>query len=220
MADTLLRTFRFQVKLRQSSGDGGGAGAAAGAAAGFGFSASASIGASASVGASASIGASAGVSAGAGVSASASFSASASIGIGAGGGSTLADGAFQECSGLEIDLDVQEYLEGGRNDGVVRRVGRAKYQNIVLKRGMFYGDGEVNADLWKWLQGIASGERPVRRYDGTIEVMSVGDQVVATWTFDRGLPAKVKGPELNAKSGELAIEELHIAHEGLRLTAG
>ena len=35
--------------------------------------------------------------------------------------------------------------------------------------------------------------------------------------FERGLPAKIKGPELNAKTGEIAIEELTIAHEGLRL---
>jgi hypothetical protein len=28
---------------------------------------------------------------------------------------------------------------------------------------------------------------------------------------------KIRGPELNAKTGEVAIEELHIAHEGLRL---
>ena len=38
-----------------------------------------------------------------------------------------------------------------------------------------------------------------------------------TWTFDRGLPAKIKGPDLNGKSGEIAIEELHIAHEGLHM---
>ena len=133
-------------------------------------------------------------------------------------GTPLGDGAFQECSGLELDLDVQEYYEGGRNNAVVRRVGRAKFQNIVLKRGMFYGDsGSVNQDLWLWLQGIASDERPVTRYDGTIFVMSVGDTVAATWTFDRGLPAKLRGPELNAKTGEVAIEELTIAHEGLRL---
>jgi phage tail-like protein len=115
-------------------------------------------------------------------------------------------------------MDVQEYQEGGRNDGVIRRVGRAKYSNIVLKRGMFYGDsGEVNADLWTWLQSVVSGERPVARYDGIIEVMSVGDTVVASWVFDRGLPAKIVGPQLNAKTGEVAVEELHIAHEGLRL---
>lgn len=133
-------------------------------------------------------------------------------------GAPLGDGGFQECSGLEVEMDVQEYLEGGRNDGVIRRIGRAKYQNLILKRGMFYGNsGGVNRDLWNWLQGLVAGERPVVRYDGIIEVMSVGDAVAATWVFTRGLPAKIRGPELNAKTGEVAIEELHIAHEGLRL---
>ncbi|MCI4354323.1 MAG: phage tail protein [Thermoplasmata archaeon] len=135
-------------------------------------------------------------------------------------GTPLGDGAFQECSGLEIEMDVQEYLEGGRNDGVIRRVGRAKYQNLVLKRGMFVaGDGTANRQLWDWLQGIVSGQRPVVRYDGIVEVMNLPDQVLATWVFDRGLPAKVSGPQLNGHTGEIAIEELHIAHEGLRMVA-
>lgn len=134
-------------------------------------------------------------------------------------GFELADGAFQECTGLEIEMDVQEYQEGGRNDATVRRVGRAKYSPIILKRGMFYSDtgGPANNALWKWLQDIVSGVRPVERYDGTIEVMRFKEDVSATWTFDRGLPMKIRGPELNAKTGEVAIEELHIAHEGLRL---
>ena len=72
---------------------------------------------------------------------------------------------------------------------------------------------------WPWIQGVVAGELPVPRYDGTIQVMSVGETAVATWQFDRGLPAKIRGPELNAKTGEIAIEELHIAHEGLRLVA-
>jgi phage tail-like protein len=156
MADTMLRAFRFQVKLRRTGGDG----------------------------------------------------------------TALADGAFQECSGLEVEMDVKEHQEGGSNDAVVRQVGRAKYTSLVLKRGMFYGGpGGVNRDLWNWIQGVVSGERPVRRYDGIVEVMSVGDEVVATWSFDRGLPARIRGPELNAKTGDVAIEELHIAHEGLRLVA-
>ncbi|HEX5703538.1 MAG TPA: phage tail protein [Pyrinomonadaceae bacterium] len=134
-------------------------------------------------------------------------------------GFELADGAFQECSGLEIEMDVQEYQEGGRNDATIRRVGRAKYSPIVLKRGMFYSgeNGPANPSLWKWLQDVVNGVRPVERYDGTVEVMSSGENSSATWTFDRGLPMKVRGPELNAKTGEVAIEELHIAHEGLRL---
>lgn len=136
------------------------------------------------------------------------------------GAQILGDGLFQEVSGLDIEMDVQEYVEGGRNNGVVRRVGRAKYQPLILKRGMFYpGDegAKVNIDLWQWMQGIADGTRPVRRYDGVIHVMSADNTVRASWVFDRGLPSKIKGPDLNAKTGEIAIEELTIAHEGLRL---
>jgi phage tail-like protein len=149
----------------------------------------------------------------------------------------VADGAFQECSGLDIEMDVQEYLEGGRNDGVIKRVGRAKYQQLVLKRGMFYNvdpstdpanpqpkSKKVDPQLWKWFQDTVSGKRPVNRYDGIVEVLprlhdpkSKEELPVARWYFDRGLPAKIVGPQLNAKTGEVAIEELHIAHEGLRL---
>ena len=148
----------------------------------------------------------------------------------------VADCGFQECSGLEIEMDVQELPEGGRNDGVIRRIGRGKYTPIVLKRGMLFPapdppapdrlgwrppvdltqGGAVDAALWNWLQELLSG-RTMVRYDGIVEVMSVGDHVVARWVFDRGLPQKVVGPQLNARTGEVAIEELHIAHEGLRL---
>ena len=133
------------------------------------------------------------------------------------------NGAFQECGGLEIEMDVQEYQEGGRNDGTVRRVGRAKFAPLVLKRGMFHGtDASATAspDLWRWLQDIVNGVRPVVRCDGLVRVMSADGTVRATWSFDRGLPSKIKGPELNGKSGEIAIEELTIQHEGLRLLPG
>ena len=135
----------------------------------------------------------------------------------------VGDGAFQECGGLEVEMDVQEYQEGGRNNGVIRRIGRAKYQPIVLKRGMFFaapGNSDENkADdrFWMWMQSFLSGNPSRRRYDGIIYVMSPDQKVRATWVFERGLPAKVKGPDLNGKSGEIAIEELHIAHEGLHM---
>lgn len=129
------------------------------------------------------------------------------------------ESGFQECSGLDIEMDVQELQEGGRNNGVVRRVGRGKYSNIVLKRGMLFpAGGTVHNELWRWIQDVLNGERPVVRYDGVIEVKAAnGQDTVATWTFDRGLPQKVTGPQLNAKTGDVAIEELTIAHEGLRL---
>lgn len=132
----------------------------------------------------------------------------------------IGDGGFQECSGLEISMDVQEYNEGGRNDGVIQRVGRAKYSNLVLKRGMFFNDDQnVQRELWEWLQNIVAGVRPVARYDGIVEVQNQARDTVATWVFERGLPVKLSGPQLNAKTGDIAIEEIHIAPETLRLVA-
>jgi phage tail-like protein len=87
-------------------------------------------------------------------------------------------------------------------------------------------DGYVDDRLWNWLQGMVAGQLPVPRYDGSIQVRSPRrvpgepSTIVARWTFFRGLPAKVTGPALNAKTGEIAIEELHIHHEGLRLEDG
>jgi phage tail-like protein len=135
-------------------------------------------------------------------------------------GSLLGDGNFQECSGLEVEMDVGEYVEGGRTNGVLQRAGRMKVSRVVLKRGLFHSpDGVVSRDLWSWFQDVVDGVRPLRRYDGTIAVLGEKKRVVAEWKFTRGLPAKVVGPQLNAKSGDVAMEELHIAHEGLRMVA-
>lgn len=151
---------------------------------------------------------------------------------GAAGGAVadrLCAAGFQECSGLELAADIKEHLEGGRNDGVIRRVGRVKLQPIVLKRGMFApaqsGSGTpaatVRPELWLWLQGMVSGTLPIPRYNGLVQVMDSANQnPMATWEFHRGLPSKVTGPTLNAKTGEIAVEELHIVHEGLRLVPG
>jgi phage tail-like protein len=147
-------------------------------------------------------------------------------------GQKLGDGGFQECSGLELEADVREYQEGGRNDAVIRRVGRVKLQPLVLKRGMFAatatqpagsaGSGPQGTgalpDLWQWFQRMVAGTLPMPRYDGVIEVRGpTGTEPRATWRFVRGLPLKLVGPALNAKTGEIAIEELHVAHEGLWL---
>jgi len=130
----------------------------------------------------------------------------------------LGDGGFQEVSGLEVEMDVVQLDEGGRNDGVVRRVGRAKYSTLVCKRGMVGpAGGDADPELWQWFQDVVAGVRPVRRYDGTVKVKDQAGTTMAAWRFRRALPAKIVGPTLNAKTGDIAIEELHLAHEGLVL---
>lgn len=132
----------------------------------------------------------------------------------------LGDGGFQECTGLTVDADLRDVIEGGSNDTTVRRLGRAKHIPIVLKRGMVVpvGGGYADVAMWNWIRAMVSGQVPIPRYDGSVQVFDPSfTKVVAKWTFVRALPVKVVGPSLQAVTGAVAVEELHLAHEGLRL---
>jgi phage tail-like protein len=56
------------------------------------------------------------------------------------------------------------------------------------------------------------------RVDGTIELLDAQGRPVATYKFRRGWPSKYHGPDLNAASGDVAIETIEITHEGLERT--
>lgn len=131
-------------------------------------------------------------------------------------GEPICDGGFQEVSGLEISMEPLMVIEGGNNAQEIQLPGRARYAPIQLKRGMLYApQGQVNSNPWRWIQGIVRGQ--IVRCRGMIEVVGIEHGVKARWVFIDGLPIRVRGPELNAKAGEIAIEELHIAHQGLIL---
>ena len=123
----------------------------------------------------------------------------------------LALGGFSECSGLESTLETTDYLEGGVNDRVHRFPTRFNYTNIVLKRGVGFGE-----DLWLWHQEFVEGKGK-RRY-GLIILQNEMKIPIKIWTFSRGLPVKWTGPTFNATASEISIETLEIAHEKLELT--
>ena len=123
----------------------------------------------------------------------------------------LALGGFSECSGLESTLETTDYLEGGVNDRVHRFPTRFNYTNIVLKRGVGFGE-----DLWLWHQEFVEGKG--KRRDGLIILQNEMKIPIKIWTFSRGLPVKWTGPTFNATASEISIETLEIAHEKLELT--
>jgi phage tail-like protein len=118
-------------------------------------------------------------------------------------------GGFSECSGLEMSMDIEEYKEGGNNGLILHFPTRVKWANLRLKRGMATAD-----DLWLWHYGFVQG-RVVRR-DGVVTLQDEKQKPVKVWSFTRGLPVKWTGPSLNAAQNQVAIEELEIAHEGLK----
>jgi len=121
-----------------------------------------------------------------------------------------ASGGFSECTGLDMSLDIEEYREGGNNGLILRFPSRVKWSNLRLKRGVATSD-----ELWLWHFGFVSGQ--VVRRDGVVTLQDEQQKPVRSWSFTRGLPVKWTGPSLNASQNQVAIEELEIAHEGLKL---
>lgn len=119
-------------------------------------------------------------------------------------------GGFSECSGIEMSLDVEEYKEGGNNGCSLQFPTRVKLTHLRLKRGLALSD-----DLWNWHYSFVQGQ--VVRRDGVVSLLDEQQNPVKTWSFRRGLPVKWSGPSLNAMTNQVAIEELEIAHEGLKL---
>lgn len=126
----------------------------------------------------------------------------------------VAGGAFAECSGLEATMEPRVIKEGGLNYGAHQRVGAVTFATVVLRRGM-----TLNRDLWEWFHQVTLLGSYTHRMDVDIRHLDFdGKTVVRTWHLDRALPVKFKSGDLNAKSAEIAIEELHLVHEGLKLT--
>lgn len=120
-------------------------------------------------------------------------------------------GGFTECSGLESEIKVEEVLAGGQNDRVYRFPGRAAFPNIVLSRGVGFGE-----DLYLWHEDYLKGEG--KRRNGLVFLANELRVPIKCWTFERGIPVKWSGPALGAGTSATAIEKLEIAHEKLTLT--
>jgi phage tail-like protein len=125
-------------------------------------------------------------------------------------GHPLVNAAFQECDGLEMTLEVKTIREGGANDRQIRLNGMVAYGQLTLKRGM-----TESFELWKWFRD--SVDDPRLRADGEVVLLAAdGSTERARFVMSRCVPVKLKAPALNAKDGQIAIEELQVAYETLR----
>jgi phage tail-like protein len=121
----------------------------------------------------------------------------------------LVAGGFSEVSGLEIDIEVLQYREGGVNGFIHQRAGPAKYpSNLILKRGVT--DSKV---LWNWYWDVVQGT--INRKNVSVLLMDESGEERLRWNFEQAYPVKWAGPGLHAGSNEVAIETLELAHKGL-----
>ncbi len=129
-------------------------------------------------------------------------------------GGPLVHAAFAECDGLEMTIDVKTIREGGANDRAHRVGGAVSYANLTLKRGM-----TTSFDLWTWFRDTVDDPRV--RADAEVVVLAAdGATERARFQLTRCMPVKLKAPPLNAAQGGVAVEELQMAYETIKLVAG
>ena len=122
----------------------------------------------------------------------------------------LVDSGFSEVTGLQSQIDLEEYREGGVN-GYVHQLPKAtKFNPIVLKRGI-----TKSPELWNWYEAVMDGF--IARMDGAIIMHDEADNEVVPWNIFGCYPVKWIGSEMNATSSNVAIESLELVHQGFKM---
>lgn len=155
------------------------------------------------------------------------------------GSSAAAEGendmAFQDASGLSVELAVEEVAEGGVNGYRHRVPTRSKYGDLVLKRGFVYR----SLPLFKWCAETIQGGLQKRIVPQTITLQllrsapSVANQpagesikppsaveqkaaakedILRTWSFFGAWPTKWELSGFDAMKSEIVIETLQFAY--------
>jgi phage tail-like protein len=130
------------------------------------------------------------------------------VNLGAGGDPQAPDGGFQEISALGMEVGVAEYRYGNHPLNNTRKVtGLGKSADVTLKRGVMGSD-----TIYKWFNAIRNGQNETRTV--RIELRNEeSSQTVQTWVLASARVIKFSAGPLNAKSNEIAMEELTLSFE-------
>lgn len=118
-------------------------------------------------------------------------------------------GSFSEVSGLQVEMEVEDYREGGGNDHVHKLAGPTRYpSNLTLKRGMMNAD-----DLNAWQEEVMSGAITLRNV--SVVLLDLAGEEARRWDLKEAYPVRWNGPDLRGTSNEVAVETLELVHKGL-----
>ena len=117
------------------------------------------------------------------------------------------EGAFQEVSGINFKLGVKEVPEGGENRFVHKFPVPAKYENLILKRGMLIG-----SPLIKWAQ-TALGQFTFKPVTVVVTLMDEEASPLSTWNFVRAYPVGLKVSDLKSQDNSIVVESLELSYD-------
>ncbi|MCP5108698.1 MAG: phage tail protein [bacterium] len=117
---------------------------------------------------------------------------------------------FSEVTGLSVEIETEDYHEGGVNDYIHKLPKALKYQNIVLKKGII----QKGEEMWDWIQEVM--EASITRKECTIVLLNDDDSIAYLWEIKEAYPVKWSGSDLKATGGEIFLETLELTHRGIK----
>ena len=115
--------------------------------------------------------------------------------------------SFSDVSGLNVTFELETVNEGGVNEFVHKLPKRAKYENLVLKRGILKNSSLI-AD---WIN------KAVREFTFSpkqIDIMLLDENNLPTvsWSLVNAYPVAIKISEFKAKGNDIVVETLELAY--------
>jgi phage tail-like protein len=114
---------------------------------------------------------------------------------------------FQEVGGLSVDMESEPYKEGGENRFVHQLPVRAKYEDLVLKRGMITESGII---LWV-LDAINNFTfKPINIM---VSLQDENHIPIFSWYVINAFPKKWSVSNLNAQENAYVVESLTLGYQ-------
>lgn len=118
--------------------------------------------------------------------------------------------SFSECSSLKVKINYETIKEGGVNDQQRIILNEPEFSEITLKRGV------TNCTLfWDWMSGVIKQSNQRRNLN--ILLFNQSGEVMQCWSLIGAVPVGWSTPALQASANEVAVEELTLAYEGLKV---
>ncbi|NQD38316.1 phage tail protein [Permianibacter sp. IMCC34836] len=117
------------------------------------------------------------------------------------------DVRFSEISGLSVELATEEVAEGGENRFVQKYPNRAKYPELVLKRGLL-----LKSEIWNWVRDNIEKDVLSPR-NIVVKLLNENHDPLLTWTVVNAFPTKWAVSDLNASSNAVVVESLQFYYQ-------
>jgi phage tail-like protein len=114
---------------------------------------------------------------------------------------------FTEVGGLSVEVGTEEFAEGGENRFIQKYPARAKYPELVLKRGLL-----VNSEILKWIRQSID-ELKIQPKNIDVKLLNEEHEPLMTWHVVNAFPTKWAVSDLNAANNAVVIESLQFFYQ-------